>query len=56
MVDYRELLKKYMALIVEEEGVTFIPPLAPAYPLDEAASKLTPQDIAELQEIAKELS
>ena len=24
MLDYRELLKKYMALVVREEGVTFV--------------------------------
>lgn len=55
MIDHRELLKKYMAVVLEEEGVTFIPAISPAYPLDEAASKLTREEIAELTTIAREI-
>ncbi len=49
-MDYRELLKKYMNLVAEEEGITFV-----GHNMTEAWEKLTDEEQAALYMIEGEL-
>ena len=52
MIDYRELLRKYMALIVHEEGVSYVNDASVAYSDDIVNFGFTNADVAELELIA----
>jgi len=52
-MNYRELLKKYMRLVLEAEGVTF---LDTALPFEQREAEINETEFAELKAIAEELN
>ncbi len=56
MIDYRELLKKYMRHIKEEEGITFLNSLNTGPNNSWSDDVLfTPQEVEELRKVEKEI-
>jgi len=50
MTDYRELLKRYMRYVVQEEGISYV-----EYLSDFGEGPLSAEDVAELRRIDAEL-
>lgn len=51
MIDYRELLKRYMEHVFKEEGVSFVS----LCPFTHIRPKFSAEEIAELQKIEREI-